>query len=111
MGRSPATAEKGAVMKDARHETSAEEEASKRPGTHNEEPSRTVAQEKPENKETKMANPKAVMPDNQRLGTEVGLSMLVSTFSPGELRVGIGDGELTGLQKAEKSNTLTGQSK
>ena len=66
MGRSPATADKGAEMKDPRREE-------RKGGTDsgNEEPSRSVPEGKPESKETKPANPKAVAGDAQRLGTEV----------------------------------------
>lgn len=90
-------------MKDARRETSAEEEAAKRPGTHNEEKSRTVESVKPEDKETKMANPKAVMPDGQRLGTEVSLHV---SFPPLSFGGCYRDGELTIGCRKRKSQTL-----
>lgn len=67
MGRSPATAGKGPEMKDAR----TGESAADRGAGRNEEKSASVPSVKPEEKETKPANPKAVVGDEQRLGTEV----------------------------------------
>lgn len=79
MGRSPQTTEqKGADMKDAR-ETGA---PVKGPGpaggvgATNEEPSKSVPADQPSTKVTKMANPKAVSGDNERLGTEVSSGWL-----------------------------------
>lgn len=43
-------------------------------GTVNEEPSRSVPAEAPDSKGKKMANPKAVSGDNERLGTEVSFT-------------------------------------
>ncbi|KAL2111654.1 hypothetical protein VUR80DRAFT_9665 [Thermomyces stellatus] len=74
--RAPSAAGKGAVMKDARRETPPEEEAAKRPGITNEDTSKSVPKEKPADKETKPANPKAVSPDNQRLDTESDIIFL-----------------------------------
>lgn len=72
MGRTPAT-DKGGVTKnqDPRHEAV------------NEEQSRSVPHLKPDSKETKPANPKAVAPDDSRLASE----------------------------RTEKSNSLTGTGK
>ena len=65
MGRSPATSEKGAEMKDAR------KGGPSGTGAANEDPSRSVPGTRPGTKDTKMANPKAVAGDNEKLATEV----------------------------------------
>lgn len=77
MGRSPQTTEqKGAAMKNAREAGA----PVKGPGpaggdgVTNEEPSRSVPGEQPPTKGKKMANPKAVSGDNERLGTEVSFT-------------------------------------
>ena len=82
MGRSPQTTEqKGAVMKDARDAGAPVKGPgpASDSGTVNEEPSRSVPGEVPPTKGKKMANPKAVSGDNERLGTEV--SLVLSIFA------------------------------
>ena len=106
MGRSPQTTEqKGAAMKDAR-ETGAPVKGpgpAGGDGVTNEEPSKSVPADQPPTKGTKMANPKAVSGDNERLGTEVSLAGWVACVW--------WTGWLTILQRASKANNLTGSGK
>lgn len=71
-------------------------------GTVNEEPSRSVPAEAPDTKGKKMANPKAVSGDNERLGTEVSFPVfftflvLVCRRGGGGVRSDVANGSTEG---------------